>query len=63
MQIAIRLATTGDLLYSSMYSTVSDLRVWELRLHLCHAVQSTKYFSWMLFFHHELLDDIARVTD
>ena len=63
MEVAVRLATTGDLLYSSKYSTVSGLRVWELRLHLCQAVQSTKYFSWMLFLHHELIDDIARVAD
>ena len=62
MQVAARLATTGDVLFSSKYSTVSDLRVWELRLHLCQAVKSTKYFSWMLFLHHKLIDDIAMVA-
>ena len=59
----VRIATTRDVLYSSRYSSINDLRVWELRLHLCQAVQSAKYLSWLLFLHHELIDDIARVAE
>ena len=33
MAISVRLATTGDLLYTKAYNSVDELRVWELRLH------------------------------
>ena len=49
-------------MYSSKYSTVNDLRVWELRLHLCQAVSSNEYFSWTLFHGHELIDDATLVS-
>ena len=36
-------------MYTSGYSTVNDLRVWELRLHLCQALKSTEYFFTKTF--------------
>ena len=62
MEVIVRLATTGNILYTSEYSTVNDLRVWELRLHLCQALKSTEYFSWTLFHDHVLTDDTALVS-
>ena len=62
MEVIVRLATTGNILYISEYSTVNDLRVWELRLHLCQALKSTAYFSWTLFHDQVLTDDTALVS-
>ena len=45
MEVAVRLATTGNIVYSSKYSAVNELRVWELRLHICQEGSSNKYFS------------------
>ena len=49
MEVQVSLATTGEHVYSSAYSEVNDLRVWELRLHICHELAIAKYFSVMLF--------------
>ena len=49
MEVQVILATTGETVYTSVYSEVNDLRVWELRLHICHALDSVEYFSFMLF--------------
>ena len=45
MEVQVIMATTGETVYTSTYSEVNDLRVWELRLHICHALASIKYFS------------------
>ena len=45
MEVAVRLATTGNIVYSSKYGAVNELRVWELRLHICQEGSSNKYFS------------------
>ena len=63
MEVQVSLATTGETVYSSTYSEVNDLRVWELRLHICHELACTKYFSIMLFQGHDLLVDTALVTE
>ena len=63
MEVQVSLATTGETVYSSTYSEVNDLRVWELRLHICHELACTKYFSITLFQGHDLLDDTALVTE
>ena len=44
MEVQISLATTGETVFSTTYSEVNDLRVWE-RLHICHELARTKYFS------------------
>ena len=48
MEVQVSLATTGEHVYSSAYSEVNDLRVWELRLHICHELAIAKCFSVML---------------
>ena len=63
MEVQVSLATTGETVYSATYSEVNDLRVWELRLHICHELACTKYFSIMLFQGHDLLVDTALVTE
>ena len=63
MEVQVSLATTGEHVYSSAYSEVNDLRVWELRMHICHELASAKYFSFMLFRGHDLLDDTALLTE
>ena len=62
MEVAVRLATTGNIVYSSKYSAVNELRVWELRLHICQECSSNKYFSWKLFHDHDLVNDTALVS-
>ena len=63
MEVQVSLATTGERVYSSAYSEVNDLRVWELRLHICHELAITKYFSVMLFRGLDLLDDTSLVAE
>ena len=63
MEVQVSLATTGETVFSTTYSEVNDLRVWELRLHICHELACAKYFSITLFQGHELLDGTARVTE
>ena len=63
MEVQVSLATTGETVYSSTYSEVNDMRVWELRLHLCHELACPKYFSFTLFQGHDLLDDTALVAE
>ena len=63
MEVSVSLATTGELVYSTAYSEVNDLRVWELRLHICHELASAKYFSFVLFRGHDLLDDTAMLAE
>ena len=62
MAISVRLATTGELLYTMAYKSIDDLRVWELRQHLCQALKSTAFFSWILFHDQVLVDDAALVS-
>ena len=62
MAISIRLATTGEELYTKAYNPIDDLRVWELRLHFCQAVKSTAFFAWILFHDQEVADDAALVS-
>ena len=62
MEVIVRMATTGNIVYTSEYSTVNDLRIWELRLHLCQALSSTEYFCWTLFHDYELTDDTSPVS-
>ena len=63
MEVQVSLATTGEHVYSSAYSEVNDLRVWELRLHICHDLAIAKYFSVMLFRGLDLLDDTSLVAE
>ena len=63
MEVEVSLATTGEQVYSAAYSEVNDLRVWELRLQICHEVATAKYFSMVLFRGHELLDDSALLAE
>ena len=63
MEVVVSLATTGEQVYSAAYSEVTDLRIWELRLQLCHKVATFQYFSVVLFRGHELLDDAALLSD
>ena len=63
MEVKVSLATTGEQVYSTAYSEVNDLRVWELRLHICHELASAKYFSFVLFRGHDLLDDTALLAE
>ena len=63
MEVQVILATTGETVYTSVYSEVNDLQVWELRVHICHALDSAEYFSFMLFQGPALLDDTAFVSD
>ena len=62
MAVAVRLATTGSIVYSTKYSAVNELRMWELRLHICQECLSNKYFFWTLFHDHDLVDDKAFVS-
>ena len=63
MEVQVSLATTGETVYSSKYCEVNDLRVWELRLHICHELACAKYFSLTLFHGRDLLDDTALVAE
>ena len=56
MDVAVRLATNGDIVYSSKYSKVNELRIWELRLHICHELACTQYFSLTLLHERDLVD-------
>ena len=62
MAISIRLATTGEVLFTEAYDPFDDLRVWELRLHFCQAVKTTAFFAWILFHDQVLADDAALVS-
>ena len=62
MAISVRLATTGELLYTKAYNSVDELRVWELRLHFCQALKTTDFFAWILFHDRVLADDAALVS-
>ena len=63
MDVEVSLATTGETVYSSKYCEVNDLRVWELRLQICHELACPQYFSLTLFHGRDLLDDTALVAD
>ena len=63
MEVQVIQATTGETVHTSVYSEVNDLQVWELRVHICHALDSVEYFSIMLFQGSALLDDAAFVSD
>ena len=62
MDVAVSLATTDEIVYSSKYSEVNELRFWELRLHICHELACTKYFSMTLFHDRDLVGDTAFVS-
>ena len=62
MDVAVSLATTGDIVYSSKYSEVNELRIWELRLHICHELACSQYFSLTLLHERDLVDDTALVS-
>ena len=49
-------------MYSTAFSEVHDLSVWELRLQICREMASAKYFSFVLFREHDLLDDTAMLA-
>ena len=63
MDVVVTLATTGEKVYSSKFSEVSELRVWELRLRICHELACTKYFSLTLFHDRDLVDDATLISD
>ena len=63
MDVVVSLATTGERVYYSKYSEVYELRVWELRLRICHELACTKYFSLTLFHGRDLVDDTALVSE
>ena len=63
MDVEVSLATTGETVYSSKYSEVNDLRVWKLRLQICHEMACPQYFSLTLFHGRDLSDDTALVAD
>ena len=62
MAISIRLATTGEVLFTEAYDPFDDLRVWELRLRFHQKVKTTAFFSWILFHDQVLADDAALVS-
>ena len=62
MAIVVRLATTGEVLYTIPYSAIDELRVWELRLRLCETLKSTAFFSWILLHDQELAEDTTFVS-
>ena len=49
MEVHVIQATTGETVCTSVYSEANDLQVWQLRVHICHALDSVEYFSFMLF--------------
>ena len=49
-------------MYTKAYNSIDELRVWELRLHLCQALKSTAFFAWILFHDQALADDAALVS-
>ena len=63
MEVEVSLATTGERVYSAAYSEINELRVWELRLQICHELATAKYFSVVLFRGHELLDDTSLLSE
>ena len=58
MDVVVSLATTGEIITPP---NKVDLRVWELRLHFCHELASTKYLSLILFHGRDL--GIALVSE
>ena len=62
MAISIRLATTGEELFTEAYDPVNDIRVWELRLRFCHDMKSTPFFAWVFFHEQMLVDDASLVS-
>ena len=62
MEVQVILATTGETVYTSVYSEVNDLQVWELRVDICHALDSVEYFSFMFVQGLALLDDTTLVS-
>ena len=62
MAISVRLATTGELLYTKAYNSFDDLRVWELRLSFCQALKTPDFFAWTLFHNLVVADDAALVS-
>ena len=62
MVISIRLATTGEVLFTEAYDPLDDLRVWELRMRFCRAVKNTAFFAWIFFHEQVLVDDAAFVS-
>ena len=62
MAISVRMATTGETLFTEAYDPVNDLRVWELRLRFCHKNRSTPFFAWVFFHEQRLADDAALVS-
>ena len=59
MDVTVSLATTGEPVYSTAFSEVQDLKVWEFRLQICRELASAHYFSLVLFREQDLLDDTA----
>ena len=57
MKVVTSLALTGEILYERDHVALEELRVWELRQHLCLAIGSAAYFAWQLFDDHRLLKD------
>ena len=62
MAISIRLATTGEEMFTEAYDPIHDIRVWELRLRFCHEMKSTPFFAWVFFHEQMLVDDAALVS-
>ena len=62
MAISIRLATTGEELFTEAYEPVNDIRVWELRLRFCDEMKSTPFFAWVFFHEQMLVDDASLVS-
>ena len=49
MEVLVRLATTGEQVYSATSSEIQDWYVWELRLQIWRELASAPYFSYVLF--------------
>ena len=62
MSISIRLATTGKELFTESYSSLVNLRMWELRWQLWQAEITAAYFAWTLLYNYQLVEDTALVS-
>ena len=62
MAISIRLATTGEELFTVAYDPVNDIRLWELRLRFYHEMKSTPFFGRVFFHEQMLVDDASLVS-
>ena len=63
MEVLVRLATTGEQVYSAMFSEIRYQYVWEFRLQLWRELDRVPYFSYVLFREQNLLDDTSRIED